>query len=294
MVPFELLEVMKHEIEFVTVCPEADIGLGTPRESLRLIQEENELQLVQTKSKKYLTIVMQEYAREILNRYRDIDGFLLKGRSPSCGIKDVKVYSGLEKAPVIAKTAGIFAREVQKRYPNLPIEEEGRVTNLRIREHFFTKLYTFYRFKQILKNPSISDLSEFHAKNKFLYFAYSQVQKNKLGSIIGNYNKRNIDKVLEDYFVEMTSLFSKIPTKKNYVNAFHRIFGFFSNETGKEEKIFLTDLINKYKNEKIEKTPIISVLKMYSIKYNKEYLLHQTIFEPFPEKLLLLSDSGRE
>ncbi len=294
IITFELLEAMKDEIDFIPVCPEADIGMGTPRETLRLIKEKDGIKLVQAKSKKDWTKEMQEYALDILRRYHDIDGFILKGRSPSCGIKDVKVYSGIEKAPVIEKSAGIFAKEVEKKYPYLPIEEEGRLANLRIREHFFTKLYTIFRFKKIAEGKSIADLSDFHAKNKYLYFAYSQTQKNKLGTIIGNYNKNNMDKVWDEYFEEMIKLFSKIPTKKNYINAFHRIFGFFSKEIGKEEKAFILDLMEQYKKDKIEKSSIASVLKIYSIKYHKEYLLQQTIFEPFPEKLRLLSDSGKE
>lgn len=294
IVPFELLEVMKDEIDFIPVCPEADIGLGIPRETLRLIKEKDEVKLFQVKNKKDLTKQMQDYSKEILNSFSDIDAFILKARSPSCGIKDVKVYSGIEKAPVVGKSAGIFAKEVEEKYPYLPIEDEGRLTNLRIREHFFTKLYTIFNFKNIAKKKSIADLSNFHAKNKYLYFAYSQVQKNKLGAIIGNYNKTNIDSVLDEYFVEMVKLFSKIPTKKNYINSFKRIFGFFSNKTSKEEKAFILELIEKYKNDKIEKSSITSVLKMYSIKYNTQYLLQQTIFEPFPEKLLLLSNSGKD
>lgn len=293
-IAFELLEVMKDEIEFIPVCPEADIGLGTPRESLRLVKEKDEVKLIQVKSKKYLTKEMEDYSKEILNHFSDIDGFILKGRSPSCGIKDVKVYSGIEKAPVIEKSAGVFAKEVKRKYPYLPVEEEGRLTNLRIREHFFTKLYAIFHFKNIAKNKSIVDLTNFHAKNKYLYFAYNQVQKNKLGAIIGNYDKTNVDQVWEEYFAEMVKLFSKTPTRKNYINAFKRIFGFFSKETGKEEKAFLLDLMEKYKEDKIEKSSIASVLKIYAIKYNTEYLLQQTIFEPFPEKLLLLSNSGKE
>lgn len=291
--PFELLEVMREEIDFITICPEADIGLGTPRDSLRLIKEGDEVKLVQTKSKKYLTTQMEHHAKEVLDCYQDVDGFILKGRSPTCGIKDVKIYSGIEKAPVIEKGVGIFAKEVERRYPHLPMEDEGRLTNLRIREHFFTKLYAMFHFKHIAKNKFISDLNEFHARNKYLYFAYDQVQKNKLGIIIANYNKTNMNQVLDDYFVEMAELFSDIPTKKNYINAFKHILGFFSKEIGKEEKAFILDLIEKYKNDKIEKSSIASVLKLYAIKYNKEYLLQQTIFDPFPEKLLLLSNSAK-
>ena len=113
----------------------------------------------------------------MLEKFSDVDGFILKGRSPCCGIKDVKVYSGLVKSPVIEKSEGVFAKEVIKKFYYLPIEEEGRLTNLSIREHFFTKLYLVFNFKNSVKNNSFKDLVKFHAKNKFLYFAYDQTQK---------------------------------------------------------------------------------------------------------------------
>lgn len=291
---FDLLHAMKDVIDFIPICPEADIGLGCPRESLRLVRIEDEIELVQNISKKVLTRDMKLYAEETLNRFSDIDGFILKSRSPSCGMKDVKVYSNMDKAPIIERGAGIFAQEVQRKYPHLPMEEEGRLSNLRIREHFFTYLFAVFHFKNIAKRKSISELNRFHANNKYLYFAYSQVQKNKLGAIIAKYNRINTDEVFNEYFAEMVKLFSQIPTTRNYINAFQHILGYFSNQTGREEKAFILDLMDKYKNGKTEKSSISSILKIYSIKYNTEYLLKQTIFEPFPEKLLLLSNSGNE
>lgn len=293
MISFDLLDIMKDVIEFIPVCPEVDMGLGVPRESLRLVKVHDNIDLVQPHYRRYLTKEMEKYSQEILEQFSDIDGFILKGRSPSCGIEDVKVYSGMEKSPVIEKSGGIFAKEVFKKFPYLPIEEEGRLTNLIIREHFFTKLYVIFNFKNMAKNNSMKDLSYFHAKNKYLYFAYDQGQKNKLGLIVANHERIQFNIVIKNYFDEMVKLFSKPPSKKNYINAYQHIFGYFSKYASKEEKVFILDLINKYRNDKIDKSAIASVLKGYSIKYNMGYLLKQTIFEPFPEELVILNDSGK-
>ncbi len=293
IVQFDLLDKMKDQIEFIPLCPEIEIGLGLPRESLRLIKVQDGIELVQPKSKKYLTCDMKKYSQEILKDISDIDGIILKGRSPSCGIKDVKVYSGMEKSPVIGKSMGLFAAEMEKHFPYLPIEEEGRLTNLIIREHFFTKLYAIFNFKKMAQNKSIKKLADYHAKNKYLYFAYNQTLKNKLGSIVANHEKLETNIVLDNYFKEMVKLFSNLPSKKNYINAYQHIFGYFSKFASKEEKVFILQLMEKYRDGKIDKSAISSILKVYSIKYNIEYLLGQTIFEPFPEELLSLNDSGK-
>ena len=293
IVQFDLLDKMKDQIEFIPLCPEIEIGLGLPRESLRLIKVQDGIELVQPKSKKYLTYDMKKYSQEILKDISDIDGIILKGRSPSCGIKDVKVYSGMEKSPVIGKSMGLFAAEMEKHFPYLPIEEEGRLTNLIIREHFFTKLYAIFNFKKMAQNKSMKKLADYHAKNKYLYFVYNQTLKNKLGLIVANHEKLETNIVLDNYFNEMVKLFLNLPSKKNYINAYQHIFGYFSNFASKEEKVFILQLMEKYRNAKIDKSAIASILKGYSIKYNIEYLLGQTIFEPFPEELLSLNDSGK-
>lgn len=293
IVQFDLLNKMKDQIEFIPLCPEIEIGLGLPRESLRLIKVQDGIELVQPKSKKYLTDDMKKYSQEILKDISDIDGLILKGRSPSCGIKDVKVYSGMEKSPVIGKSKGLFAAEMEKHFPYLPIEEEGRLTNLTIREHFFTKLYAIFNFKKMAQNKSMKKLADYHAKNKYLYFVYNQTLKNKLGLIVANHEKLETNTVLDNYFNEMVKLFLNLPSKKNYINAYQHIFGYFSNFASKEEKVFILQLMEKYRNGKIDKSAIASILKGYSIKYNIEYLLGQTIFEPFPEELLSLNDSGK-
>jgi uncharacterized protein YbgA (DUF1722 family) len=118
------------------------------------------------------------------------------------------------------------------------------------------------------------------------------MQKNRLGKIVANHDRKEISEVYDEYFKELNLLFSKLPTKKNYINSFLHIFGYFSKDISKEERKFFLELIDKYKKNQIERTSISNVLKSYIIKFNIGYLLDQTIFSPFPEGLISLKDSS--
>jgi uncharacterized protein YbgA (DUF1722 family)/uncharacterized protein YbbK (DUF523 family) len=292
IVNFELLDMMKEYIDFIPICPEVAIGLTIPRDSLRIIKEGDEYRLIQPSTKIDFTNEMKAYAEKISKETKDIDGIILKGRSPSCGIKDVKVYSGLVNSPVIEKSKGIFAKEMINNFYYLPIEEEGRLLNLEIREHFFTKLYLLFKYKNVKNQNSIKALSDFHANNKYLYFAYDQMHKNKLGQIVANHERKQLSEVYDEYFQELIKLLSKLPSKKNYINAYFHIFGYFSKNIKREERKFFLDLIEKFKKNQIDKSSIANVLRSYVIKFNIDYLLNQSIFNPFPEGLVTLKDSS--
>ena len=143
----KFVERLKPYVNYITVCPEVEIGLGIPRKPIRLVMENDVLDIYQPDSGNIYTKEMKEHAKEVFESLEDVHGFILKGRSPSCGIKDVKVYLGKETYKGSTKGSGIFASDVKERYPHLPIEEEGRLTNYSLREHFLTKLYTFFRFQ---------------------------------------------------------------------------------------------------------------------------------------------------
>ncbi len=120
----------------VPVCPEVAIGLGVPRETVRLVKRGEERRLVQSSTNRDWTREMNEFAASFFGQVGEVDGFILKGRSPTCGIKDVRVYDDEESGMVVEKGVGLFAEHVFRRFPNAAIEEEGRLTNAAIREHF--------------------------------------------------------------------------------------------------------------------------------------------------------------
>lgn len=292
-IPNDFVESLKEYVEYITVCPEVEIGLGTPREPIRLILEDGDLKLYQPATDKIYTDEMNNYSIEKLKEIGEVDGFILKGRSPSCGIKDVKVYNGRGKAPNLGKDVGIFAKHVVEKYPHLAIEEEGRLTNLKIREHFLTKLYTMMNFKKVINSNSMGQLVKFHSTNKYLITAYSQTQLRILGKIVANHDKRPFKEVALEYRDNLGLALSNVPKHSNYINSLMHMFGYFSDSLSKKEKEFVLDSFEKYRQEKVLLSVPVNILKSYVLRYEQDYLLDQTIWSAFPQDLLDTSDSSK-
>ncbi|WP_303866260.1 DUF523 and DUF1722 domain-containing protein [Acetobacterium wieringae] len=291
--PDKFVEKLKDYVDYFPVCAEVEIGLGVPRNPIRLVMENEQLVLYQPASDIEYTREMIAFSDAFFDSLKAVDGFILKGRSPSCGTKDVKVYLGKAKTTGSMKGQGIFAAQVFKRYPYLAIEEEGRLTNFRIREHFLTKLYTLCHYRQVEKAKTMAALVKFQAQNKYLLMAYSQKEQRELGRIVANHDKVSLEQVFSSYKTHLGIAFLRIPRYSSYINVMLHIFGYFSEQLSSGEKNFLLDSFEKYKNGKIPLSVPINILKSYVIKYNDPYLLEQTIWAPFPEELMDISDSGK-
>jgi uncharacterized protein YbbK (DUF523 family) len=177
----DIVRDLKPYVDFVAVCPEVEIGLGVPRESIRIIKQKDRFRLVQPATRKDLTKKLLDYSTSFFNGLNNVDGFILKSRSPSCGIKDVRIYPNEGKASPIAKNSGLFGQQVLNRFPQRAIEDEARLKNSRIREHFLTKLFTLARFRNMKILKSLKELVRFHSENKLLLMGYSQKQLKELG-----------------------------------------------------------------------------------------------------------------
>ena len=289
----KFVEKLKDYVNIITPCPEVEIGLGVPRKPIRLVMEGDKLDLYQPFTGKVCTEEMKDYSLNFLDSLEDVHGFILKGRSPSCGPKDVKIYIGKEKATGSIKGEGIFASYILERYPYLPVEEEGRLTNYSIREHFLTKLYTFFKFQEVKDSNSMKELVKFHFDNKYLLLSYNQTQLKNLGKIVANHDKKPFYQIVEEYKYHLGLAFARLPRKSNYINTFMHIFGYFSQSMTSKEKEFVLDRFEKYREDKVHLSVITNLLKTYAIKYEKEYLLDQTIWSTYPEELLDISDSGK-
>lgn len=289
----KFVELLKPYVNYITVCPEVEIGLGVPRKSIRLVMENDIIDLYQPESGNTYTKEMNDYSENLFNNLEDVHGFLLKGRSPSCGIKDVKVYHGREKFTGSSKGSGIFAAAVLEEYGDLAIEEEGRLTNYSLREHFLTKLYTFFRFQNIEESNSMSELIKFHSDNKYLLMAYNQEVLKTLGKIVTNHDKKSFKDITDEYKKNLGLALANVPKKGSFINAFMHIFGYFSDELTAKEKEFVLDRFEKYRWDMIHLSVLVNVLHSYVIKYDIDYLLDQTIWITYPEELLNISDSGK-
>ncbi len=150
----DFVEKLEDHVDFYPVCPEVEIGLGIPRDPIRIIEVEGKLRLYQPATGLDITNEMKKFIDEYLDETDDIDGFILKNRSPSCGIKAVKVYQGFGNSKTKSR-AGFFGNAVLERFPYLAIEDEGRLRNLKIRENFLTKLYILADFRKVKESKSL-------------------------------------------------------------------------------------------------------------------------------------------
>lgn len=288
-IPDKFVKELSNYVNYITVCPEVGIGLPIPRETIRLVLEDDEIKLFQPSTGRELTKDMLKFSEEFLSKLPEIDGFILKGRSPSCGTKNVKIYLGKEKTVGSIKGAGLFARAVKDKFPSKAIEEEGRLTNFKIREHFLTKLFTFFSLRQI---KTLADLVKFQSDNKYLLMAYNQKEQKILGRIIANHDKRDIKNIMKEYEDHLALAFARAPRYTSIINALQHIFGYFSDKLSAKERTFFLETLESYRENKIPLSVLIHLLKGYAIQYQQEYILRQTILSPYPEGLINLRDSG--
>ncbi len=186
MISSETVEALKKHVAFIPVCPEMEIDLGLPRQPIRVTEQKGETKLVQPSSGLDLTKKMLDFSQKFLNNIKEADGFLLKSRSPSCGIKDVKFYAGPEHPVPLGKAQGFFGKAVLEKFPGAAIEDEARLDNFSIREHFFTKLFALADLRKVIDSGEMKELVDFHSRNKYLLMAYSQAKLKMLGRIVVN------------------------------------------------------------------------------------------------------------
>jgi uncharacterized protein YbgA (DUF1722 family)/uncharacterized protein YbbK (DUF523 family) len=300
MISSEFVKSLEPYVEFLPICPEVEIGLGVPRNSLRLVSaaKVGETRLVQPSTGRDVTPDMQSFAATFLESIGEVDGFILKAGSPSCGIKKTKAYPTAGKSAALSRSeAGIFGAIVLARYPDLAVEDEGRLRNPRVKEHFLTKLFTLARFREVERSGSMGELVRFQTENKMLLMAYNQTEQKALGNIVANHDNRPFDEVVGDYEAHLLRALCRARRYTSNINVLMHILGYLSDRLSAGEKAMFLDNLQRYRDGKITICPNTTLLKSWTVRFEDDYLLSQTFFEPYPQDLIevdpVVSHKGR-
>jgi uncharacterized protein YbgA (DUF1722 family)/uncharacterized protein YbbK (DUF523 family) len=276
-------------VRYVTVCPEVEIGLGVPRDPIRLVRiGEARPLLVQPATSRDLTEAMTAFSERFLGALPAVDGFVLKNRSPSCGIKDVKMYSAPAGGPPTGTGPGLFAGAVLERFGGRAIEDEGRLRNPHIRDHFLTQLFTLAAFRELRAEPAMAGLVEFHARNKLLLMAHNQAAARALGTIVGNPGRRPVTEVFAAYEVGLGRALARPARPGPWINVAQHAFGFFSRELTTRERTFFGTLLERFRAERQPLSAVLGVLAGWVARFETTYLEAQSFFEPYPHALMRL------
>lgn len=281
----KVILLLKEYIDIETICPEREIGLSIPREPIRIESHNNEYKLIQLKSNLDYTSQMNEFTEKFLSGIKDIDGFILKSKSPSCGIKDVKIYHKGQKCSISNDGNGFFSNKVIEKYSKLPIEDEGRLKNYSIRDEFLTRIFAINNLKDE------KNILEFHNKNSLLLKSYNSDLSDELESVI---NKEKINQAdIDLYKNKVYEVLGGKRNKKSKINIAKRVFEKYKTYLSENEIRHFQKLLMLYEEEKMPFSSLKIVLQMYAVRLDDIDLLIQTFFNPYPENLISITDSGK-
>ncbi len=293
MIPDPVVRKLNKHVDFRPVCPEVAIGLGVPRDPVRLVVVEGEKRMIQPTTGLDATDSMQSYGDDFLDSLPAVDGFILKFKSPSCGIKEVKLYASAEKGSGAGKGSGLFAERVMQRYADLPVEDEGRLRNFQIREQFFTRIFAIAALRRVVASGRMGDLVKFHAAHKYLLMAWNQKALRELGPVVANHGKRPVPDVLADYQGRFTVALNRTPAKGAHINVLTHCFGYVSDQLASDEKGFFMDTLASYQQGKVPLSVPLHIMRAWIIRFDVGYLKDQRYFSPYPEDLVEIADSGK-
>jgi uncharacterized protein YbgA (DUF1722 family)/uncharacterized protein YbbK (DUF523 family) len=272
---------------FVPVCPEVGCGLPVPREAMRLEGDPAAPRLVTNRTGVDLSVRMREYCQRTVAELEkeDLCGFIFKKDSPSSGLFRVKVYNG----GMPAKTGrGLFADAVVKHFPLLPVEEEGRLYDMNIRENFIERVFAFRDWKDfLLGDRRIGNLVEFHSKRKLQIMAHSPEIYRQMGRLVAEGKQMLLAELLDRYQELLLRALSLHATVKKNSNVLSHIMGYFKRQLSAEEKAELLEVLNNYHDGLVPLIVPLTLLKHYVRKYGQEYLQKQTYLSPHPMELML-------
>jgi uncharacterized protein YbgA (DUF1722 family)/uncharacterized protein YbbK (DUF523 family) len=272
---------------FVPVCPEVGSGMTTPREAMRLEGDPAHPRLMTGKSRLDLTDQMQAFCSERVAALagENLSGFIFKKNSPSSGLYRVKVYNG----GMPAKSGrGLFAAEVVRQFPFLPVEEDGRLNDPGLRENFIERVFTYARWKEFLRGkPDLGALVEFHTAHKLLIMSHSTTLYRELGALVGNGKLLKKAELFLRYEELLMTAMALCATVKKHTNVLMHIMGYFKSALSRAEKEELLELIQQYHDHLVPQIVPVTMLKHYCLKFNETYLLGQIYLSPHPTELAL-------
>lgn len=284
-IPSPAVDHLKAFADFIPVCPEVEIGLGIPRATVRIVRIDGVDHLIQPATGRDVTSDMTRFTQQFLDSLPVVDGFILKGGSPTSGTSNVKVYPSAEKSMAIDRSAGFFAREVLKRFPSLPIEDELRLNNARIRDHFQTGIFTLAAFREVEQTREREALARFHAANKLILMASHQQVTHEMGRWVADRAHQDPETLFGHYREMLCIALSRVPRYTNQINVLQHALGHFSGRVTSEEKAYCLSLIDRYKNGHATLAEPRDLLRSWVIRFQERSLIDQTFFAPYPFEL---------
>lgn len=285
--PF-LTDTLGRFVEWVRVCPEVEAGFGTPREPMRLVRATGEIRLLTVKTTRDVTEQLDRFARRRVDELRAdaLSGYVLKKDSPSCGLERVKVYDA-HNVPQ-RNGRGRFAAALLERFPDLPVEEEGRLSDPRLRENFIERVFAYWRLRGLFDGTwTVADLVRFHTAHKLILMAHSPEAYQQLGRLVARARTISKKDLERRYGTAFMAALTVLATRRRHVNALQHMAGYFKDRLDRDSKAELLAAIEDYRRELVPLIVPMTLLRHHVRVHAVSYLAGQLYLEPHPKELML-------
>lgn len=282
-----LVEEFSRLFDLHPVCPEAELGLGIPRPVIQLRRVEQVVRLVQSKAPHNdLTDSMAEFSRHRIADFAELDGFVFKKDSPSCGLERVPVFddrTGQRERNGI----GVFAQAFKQLRPLVPAEDEGRLNDSAIRENFLERVYAHYRWRSIERaDENLPAFQSFHRRYKLMLMARSPRGCRQLGQMVARTGKHNLAEMRHAYIALFMQVMEKRPTPGQHVNVLQHVLGYVKHQLNSNDKAELLQWFETYRQQQVSRITPMVLLQHHLRRHPSAYMADQYYFSPFPAELM--------
>ncbi|SKA91829.1 Uncharacterized conserved protein YbgA, DUF1722 family [Thiothrix eikelboomii] len=280
--------------EFIPVCPEVAAGLGIPRPPIHLVKRTGDIRLVQVKNHQVdVTAALRAASENLLAepQFAKLSGFILKKDSPSCGMERVKVYAEPATGqPPERSGVGLFAASLQQAYPNLPLEEEGRLCDPILRENFIGRVFVYQRWQALMQEPpNAHAFVQFHADHKYLIMAHDQAGLRELGQLVAQAGNADLTYLHAQYIQKLMHILTKRASRGQQGNVLTHLMGYLSEHLDREDRAELVETIQHYQQGYLPLIVPITLLKHHFRRHPHPYIERQYYLRPHPSELMLLN-----
>ncbi|WP_373388958.1 YbgA family protein [Pseudomonas alcaligenes] len=280
--------VLAEHFDFVPLCPEVAIGLGTPREPIRLVGDPQAPRALGTVNRERdVTQALHDYGTRMAGELDDISGYIFMHKSPSCGMERVKVYQD-NGYPADGGASGIFAAAFTRLRPDLPVEEDGRLNDPVLRENFLTRVFAYAEWQRLLHaGLTRKAIIDFHARYKYQLMANNPLQYKALGRLLADLGRHDPLEFGPHYFSQLMAALKKCATRGTHSNVLQHLSGYLKQALSSEEKEEMQQLITQYRSGIIPLVVPLTLLKHHFRRHPDRYVARQAYLQPHPENLSL-------
>ncbi len=281
-------EQLTEHVDLVGVCPEVAIGMGTPREPIRLVGDIAAPRAVGTVSPELeVTDALTAYGEKMATQLTGISGYIFMQKSPSCGLYRVKVYQA-NGLPAPGGGRGLYAAAFCAALPDLPVEEEGRLNDPVLRENFLTRVYAYADWQELLQTGLTRQrLTHFHARYKYLLLATNPEQYRALGQLLGDMVLHDLKDLAPRYFSALMEALRKCATRGTHSNVLQHLSGHLKQTLSTKEKAEMQQLIEQYRRGYVPLVVPLTLLKHHFLLHPDHYVAQQVYLQPHPATLSL-------